>query len=212
MHLLLLPLPGAISEPLPTQIKSPLGDPTICWASSKLPSSLCVVTLHPSVQLPRFTDMETEAQKGKVTCWRQSRAGAQPRAFYRPTCSLCCFPFLGTPAQPRRGKERKPVLLLCARSCARMRFLKVLLGASILPRRRHEAQKGEARQGHLARKRQSGDLKAGLTVLCIWPLLWLSGRARASHSEGGTQRGSWVSKGEQGMSGNHRGRKRQSRK
>lgn len=97
MHLLLLPLPGAFSEPLPTQIKSPLGVPTILWASSKLPSSPCVVTLHPSVQLPHLTDMETEAQKGKVTCWRWSRAGAQPRAFHRPTCSLCCLPFLGTP-------------------------------------------------------------------------------------------------------------------
>lgn len=70
---------------------------------------------------------------------------------------------------------KKPVLLLCARSCARMRFLEVLLGASILPRRRHEAQKEEARQGRLARKGQSGDLNAGLTAPRIEPLPWLSG-------------------------------------
>lgn len=90
-------------EPPQNQIKSPLGVPTILWASSKLPSSLCIVTLHPSVQLPHFTDMETEAQKGKVTCWRRSRAGAQPRAFHHPTCSLCYFPFLGTRAH--RGPD-----------------------------------------------------------------------------------------------------------
>ena len=119
-------LPGAFPEPLPPKSRVPLGLPQSPGLPLALPSSLCVVTLCPSVQLPHFTDMETEVQKGEVARPRQSQAKPHPGLSRLPHVQFCCFPFLksrGGRDMAVRGLGGRPALLPRARSCARVGFL-----------------------------------------------------------------------------------------